>query len=110
MSMLVMWLRYKLAWSRHTEYIFQDFRNKFSFCPCGFFCKGCLMMEVRDRGVLKGIFYHILYHSFIGKIYYDWKYSQPIEGVAASKVFEMLLDEKAEVLPMKIYREFVPDE
>jgi len=110
MNIWIMWLRYKLAWARNTQYIFQDFRDKFSFCPCGFFCKACLMMEIRDRGALKGIFYHIVYHSFFGKIYFWWKFKQPIEGVAASEVFEMLLDQKAEVLPMKIYREFVPEQ
>lgn len=67
--------------SRHLLYILQDFRNKFNFCPCGFFCKECLMMEVRSQGSLRGILYHIFYHTPLGKIYWWVEGKKTTEGM-----------------------------
>lgn len=78
--------------TRENQYLIQTIINKFSFCPCGFFCKDCLIGEIRYEGALKGIFTYIKWHSFIGKIYYDWKYSQPITGVASNEIFEVIID------------------
>lgn len=59
--------------SRHLLYILQDFRGRFSFCPCGFFCPECLMMDVCYNGPSKGILNHIFYHSLLGTIYFRLK-------------------------------------
>jgi len=78
--------------TREKQYLILTIVNKFSFCPCGFFCKDCLMGEIYNKGPLKGIFCHIQYHSFIGKIYYEWKYCQSIKGVTANEIYEVIID------------------
>jgi hypothetical protein len=67
--------------TRQHQYLMQDFRCKFSFCPCGFFCKECLMMEIHFQKPLRGILYHIFYHTLLGKIYWWIEGKKAMEGM-----------------------------
>jgi hypothetical protein len=78
--------------NRNTLYRLQVIRQKFSWCPCGFFCKDCLREMIHEQGPTKGILWHIIYHTIIGKIYYEWKYRQPIKGLTLNEIYEMIID------------------
>jgi len=78
--------------NRNTLYRLQDVRQKFSWCPCGFFCKDCLREMIDYEGMLRGIFWHIIFHTPLGKIYFQLELKKPIEGIASSEVYEMIID------------------
>jgi hypothetical protein len=46
---------------------------RFSLCPCGFFCKDCLIISINREGILKGIFWHIVFHTPLGFLWiWSW--------------------------------------
>lgn len=47
---------------------------------------------VRDEGTFKGIFWHIVYHTILGKIYYWFELKKPEEPIK-------------NLIPMKVYDE-----
>jgi hypothetical protein len=44
------------------------------------------------EGMLRGIFWHIIFHTPLGKIYFQLELKKPIEGIASSEVYEMIID------------------
>jgi len=66
-------------------------RMRFGLCPCGFFCKDCLIDEIHDSGVLKGIFWHIMFHTPLG-ILTIWRFANHLTYVVDEHFFDEEFD------------------
>jgi len=36
---------------------------KLIICPCGMFCKDCLLSSIVDEGLVRGIFWYFMFHT-----------------------------------------------
>ena len=42
-------------------------------CPCGFFCKDCISMEITHSGWVDGLAEHFLCHTLLGRLIVLWE-------------------------------------